>query len=168
MFSCDLNLRLTLLHASFQVFHARLNNDLVVVSQLEHARHRKIGHPLPPLPGEARPKSTILQESSMTQNVRLRNSVGNKQDLPEKPGSVSSASCSSTPLPGRKARPMSTGGRVESSIPETIHEFKESEREDNRSQLRLLMYIVGGREVGQVTVFKRPISMWKLDLTKTF
>ena len=34
------------------------------------------------------------------------------------------------------------------------------------SQLMLLMYIVGGREVGQVTVFKRPISIWKLDLTK--
>jgi hypothetical protein len=30
------------------------------------------------------------------------------------------------------------------------------------------MYIVGGREVGQVTVFKRPISMWRLDLTRTF
>ena len=107
----------------------------------------------------------------MTQNVRLRNSVGagvgSKQDLPDKPGSVS-ASCSSTPLPGRKARPVSTGGRVESSIPETIPEFKESDRDENRSQLRLLMYIVGGREVGQVTVFKRPISMWKLDLTKTF
>lgn len=38
----------------------------------------------------------------------------------------------------------------------------------NRNQLKLLMYIVGGREIGQVTLFKRPISMWKLDLTKTF
>ena len=39
---------------------------------------------------------------------------------------------------------------------------------NNRNQLKLLMYIVGGREIGQVTLFKRPISMWKLDLTKTF
>ena len=38
----------------------------------------------------------------------------------------------------------------------------------NRNQLKLLMYIVGGREIGQATLFKRPISMWKLDLTKTF
>ncbi len=37
-----------------------------------------------------------------------------------------------------------------------------------QQQLTLLMYIVGGREVGQVTVFKRPISVWRLDLTKTF
>ena len=38
----------------------------------------------------------------------------------------------------------------------------------NRNQLKLLMYIIGGREIGQATLFKRPISMWKLDLTKTF
>jgi hypothetical protein len=60
-------------------------------------------------------------------------------------------------------RPVSTGGRVESA---EMLEFKD--RDENRNQLQLLMYIVGGREVGQVTVFKRPISMWKLDLTRTF
>ena len=38
----------------------------------------------------------------------------------------------------------------------------------DNNQLMLLMYIIGGREVGQVTVFKRPISIWRLDLTKTF
>ena len=32
-------------------------------------------------------------------------------------------------------------------------------------QLIMDMYILGGREVGQVTVFKRPLSVWKLDLT---
>ena len=32
-------------------------------------------------------------------------------------------------------------------------------------QLIMDMYILGGREVGQVTVFKRPLSIWKLDLT---
>ncbi len=39
---------------------------------------------------------------------------------------------------------------------------------DGEQQLLLLMYVVGGREVGQVTVFRRPISVWRLDLTKTF
>lgn len=66
---------------------------------------------------------------------------------------------------GRKMRPVSTGGRVE-SIQSDLE--VEHDRDENRNQLQLLMYIVGGREVGQVTVFKRPISMWKLDLTRTF
>ena len=35
-----------------------------------------------------------------------------------------------------------------------------------QSELQLHMYIVGGREVGQVTVFRRPLSIWRLDLTK--
>ena len=35
-----------------------------------------------------------------------------------------------------------------------------------QGELLLLMYIVGGREVGQVTVFRRPLSVWKLDLTR--
>ena len=148
-----------------QDFHARLSNDLVELSQIRKNPNRKTGHPLPPLPGEVRPKSAIVLESSMTQNdasVRLRNN----KDFPDKTGILpkpSPLSCSSTPLPGRKMRPVSTGGRVESA---EMLEFKD--RDENRNQLQLLMYIVGGREVGQVTVFKRPISMWKLDLTRTF
>ena len=63
-------------------------------------------------------------------------------------------------------RPVSTAGRVESIVPD-LEEYKRAQ-DENRNQLQLLMYIVGGREVGQVTVFKRPISMWKLDLTRTF
>jgi hypothetical protein len=42
-----------------------------------------------------------------------------------------------------------------------------SQRPIIKNQLSLLMYVIGGR-VGQVTVFNRPISLWKLDLTKTF
>jgi hypothetical protein len=34
------------------------------------------------------------------------------------------------------------------------------------SELMLLMYVLGGREVGQVTVFRRPLSVWRLDLTR--
>jgi hypothetical protein len=33
-------------------------------------------------------------------------------------------------------------------------------------ELMLLMYVLGGREVGQVTVFRRPLSVWRLDLTR--
>ena len=109
------------------------------------------GQPLPPLPGEGRPKSAIVLESSMTQKdaaVRLRNNGPDKTGIFPKPSPLS---CSSTPLPGRKMRPVSTGGRVESA---EMVEFKD--RDENRNQLQLLMYIVGGREVGQVTVFKRP------------
>ena len=35
-----------------------------------------------------------------------------------------------------------------------------------QGELLILMYVLGGREVGQVTVFRRPLSLWKLDLTK--
>ena len=35
----------------------------------------------------------------------------------------------------------------------------------SEGQLIMDMYVLGGREVGQVTVFKRPLSVWKLDLT---
>ena len=38
---------------------------------------------------------------------------------------------------------------------------------NGKNQLSLMMYVIGGR-VGQVTVFNGPISLWKLDLTKTF
>ena len=40
-------------------------------------------------------------------------------------------------------------------------------RSGNKNQLSLMMYVIGGR-LGQVTVFNGPISIWKLDLTKTF
>ena len=39
--------------------------------------------------------------------------------------------------------------------------------DNGKNQLSLMMYVIGGR-VGQVTVFNGPISLWKLDLTKTF
>jgi hypothetical protein len=37
---------------------------------------------------------------------------------------------------------------------------------DVGGELMLLMYVLGGREVGQVTVFRRPLSVWRLDLTR--
>ncbi len=38
--------------------------------------------------------------------------------------------------------------------------------DDGGGELMLLMYVLGGREVGQVTVFRRPLSVWRLDLTR--
>ena len=86
-------------------------------------------------------------------------------------------------LPRRKPRPVSSGNvelssnKHYSSNPTSVtppprpsalndDEFEHS-KQGGKNQLSLLMYVIGGR-VGQVTVFNGPISLWKLDLTKTF
>ena len=74
---------------------------------------------------------------------------------------------------GRKARPRSAvvastklrEGREEPAKPRPLSTGPEQE-EQYPAQLRLLMYVVGGREVGQVTVFRRPLSIWRLELTR--
>ncbi|XP_040578095.1 uncharacterized protein [Lepeophtheirus salmonis] len=43
-----------------------------------------------------------------------------------------------------------------------------SDEQKGDNQLILLMYILGGLEIGHIPAFKRPLSMWKLDLTNTF
>ena len=64
----------------------------------------------------------------------------------------------------RKARPLSADmNRVAPSSPSSS-----SANCNDNNELLLLLFLIGGREVGQVTVFKRPISIWRLDLTKTF
>ena len=50
---------------------------------------------------------------------------------------------------------------------EVEHSKNSAKEQGRKNQLSLLMYVIGGR-VGQVTVFNGPISLWKLDLTKTF
>ena len=35
---------------------------------------------------------------------------------------------------------------------------------DTRVKQNLVMYVVGGREVGQINMFQRNISIWKLQL----
>jgi len=55
----------------------------------------------------------------------------------------------------RRQRPLSTG---EEDLPACNGFYP--------PQLRLLMYVIGGREVGQVTVFRRPLSIWRLELTR--
>ena len=37
-------------------------------------------------------------------------------------------------------------------------------REMTRVKENLVMYVVGGREVGQINMFQRNISIWKLQL----
>ncbi len=82
---------------------------------------------------------------------------------------------SSNGAAAKKPRPVSAVDAM-TTIPDAVDSpgaFKcnrggGSDYRDSEQQLLLLMYIVGGREVGQVTVFRRPISVWRLDLTKTF
>ena len=49
-----------------------------------------------------------------------------------------------------RARPMSDSDLVPREMP--------------RVQENLVMYVVGGREVGQINMFQRNISIWKLQL----
>ena len=71
----------------------------------------------------------------------------------------------------RKARPLSADmNRVapSSSSSATATSSSSNSNCNDNNELVLLLFLIGGREVGQVTVFKRPISIWRLDLTKTF
>jgi len=89
-------------------------------------------------------------------------------------------------LPSRKPRPVSTGtvqemlkkplppvssnkafSDDECQSPPMTERTEKKMMNSNKNQLNLLMYIIGGRQ-GQITVFNGPISLWKLDLTKTF
>ena len=83
-------------------------------------------------------------------------------------------------LPRRKPRPVSSGPLELSSMtnpsfqnPTSLSddEAEKSKQIQNggggKNSLSLLMFVLGGR-VGQVTVFNGPISLWKLDLNKTF
>ena len=83
-------------------------------------------------------------------------------------------------LPRRKPRPVSTGeiippksNHIKMPLSDDESSLKSSQvtscggQPNKQNQLSLMMYVIGGR-VGQVTVFNGPISLWKLDLTKTF
>jgi len=147
-FAAALNSPAESLISDYQDFHARLNHDLVEMNPSER------------LLSCQKPAVKITSFSQ----VKLRPKT--------------------TPvLPRRKPRPVSSGNvelssnKHYSSNPTSVtppprpsalsdDEFKHSEQ-GGKNQLSLLMYVIGGR-VGQVTVFNGPISLWKLDLTKTF
>ena len=89
------------------------------------------------------------------------------------PGHILSPGHTNHPPPSngaRKARPLSADmNRVApSSSSSTATSSTSNSNCNDNNELVLLLFLIGGREVGQVTVFKRPISIWRLDLTKTF
>ena len=131
-----------------------------------------------------KPSKTIHTPSMTPQLGRKmgQNSTSTKSSRPLSTGSLLSSNSSSTGLQNTS----SAMGTLRRRLPQQpIYEDRNLQAQDNalqpedrkfgnvqntanRNQLKLLMYIIGGREIGQATLFKRPISMWKLDLTKTF
>jgi len=112
----------------------------------------KAGHPLPPLPGETRPKSFAALESTSLIEPQACNGVRLRQNPSDKPP-AGLLSCTGTPIPGRKMRPLSADTRLEAPKHEAVyedHQINDIGGGENKNQLQLLMYIVGGREVGQV------------------
>lgn len=136
---------------------------------------------------QLRPKpSKTIHTPSMTpqlgRKIRLH-SNGYKSNRPLSTGSILSSNSSPTAVGSSSTNPgMATLRRRlpqqpiydAGTLPSRRNELNLAAKNisngqtTNRNQLKLLMYIVGGREIGQATLFKRPISMWKLDLTKTF
>ena len=131
-----------------------------------------------------KPSKTIHTPSMTPQLGRKmgQNNTSTKSSRPLSTGSLLSSNSSSTGLQNTS----SAMGTLRRRLPQQpIYEdrnlqshnndlqpedrrFGNVQNTANRNQLKLLMYIIGGREIGQATLFKRPISMWKLDLTKTF
>ena len=136
-------------------------------------------------PGElvqlrTKPSKTIHTPSMTPQPGRKFQVNGGRPNRPLSTGSISSAktfdsvfatnlSNSSANATSKRCLPDQPGnGKSQRNGGNLPKRYGNDGQPTNRNQLKLLMFIVGGREIGQVTVFKRPISMWKLDLTKTF
>ena len=99
-----------------------------------------------------RPKSEFFRKSCTDQTGSYATSSSSAGAANNRPLSCDIAAGSSTAAATRnKVVPTATAEQSASSWAE--------------GQLIMDMYILGGREVGQVTVFKRPLSVWKLDLT---
>lgn len=151
-FAAALNSPAESLISDYHDFHARLNHDLVDLNPL------------------------ISTQSCQKPSVKIT-SFGASVHLRPRTTPV---------LPRRKPRPVSSGPLELSSktileqqqpTPSALSDDESSSKKSagpsggpskqNKNQLSLLMYVLGGR-LGQVTVFNGPISLWKLDLTKTF
>ena len=152
-FAAALNSPAESLISDYHDFHARLHHDLVDLNPSQESLIQK-----PAV------KITSFNNASM---VRLRPKT--------------------TPVLPRRPRPMSSGlelgskanfASLKSNLSDDESVKNEKARPHNeaggeaatggrKNQLNLLMFVLGGR-VGQVTVFNGPISLWKLDLTKTF
>lgn len=141
------------LFSDYHEFHSRLNQDFVELDSL--GNHK------------------------CTNNLGQGKTV-NKRPLSSYESTTTESSISTVPI-RKHTRPLSVEiGRDNKVAPEmdanpvrnptssVVKKLPSQSQSQQGRQLVLMMYIVGGREVGQVTVFRRPISIWKLDLTKTF
>ena len=132
-----------------QDFHARLNHDLVELNPAS--------------------QSSLCQKPAVKitsfNNVKLRPKPMTTPILPRKPRPVSSGNVEmmSSCKPAQHPTTALSDDETSASTKGLLKEQSKS----TKNQLSLLMYVIGGR-VGQVTVFNGPISLWKLDLTKTF
>lgn len=152
------------LFSDFQDFHSRLNKDLSTF-ELDSFSSREASVRNGSQVGKQRPKSAFLNPGLRTSDEDL--------DTISTDSRVSSAT--TVPVTIKRQRPLSAEIRRPESQVSPVGSCDSMGRpvrppgmDPNHNQLNLLMYIIGGREVGQVTVFRRPISIWKLDLTKTF
>jgi len=154
-FAAALNSPADSLLADANEFGAKLCKDLVEMGPTTSSKRAVV-----------RPKSFVGLETegasdypSLPGVVRVRKGV---EDSTDGGGSHKQAK------PAKPARPVSA--EVSSLRSSRLqHEQKQQQQQhQQQQQLTLLMYVVGGRESGQSTVFRRPISVWRLDLTKTF
>ena len=141
--------------SDYHDFQARLNRDFVEPKPKKFSLRPRSAHFQP----------TILESLSSNHYYQSVDNEENEDLIPKSEKvEVPLRKKAMTPQLGRKSsagqRPLSTGSpKVQRrALPQ----------QPSEKQLKLFMYIVGGREVGQVTVFRRPVSMWRLDLTKTF
>ena len=138
-----------------QDFHARLNHDLV---EMKPSQSLLAGH-----------KSAVRITSFA--NVKMRPKPLTTPVLPSrKPRPVSSGTVQEMlkkPLPPVSANKAFSDDECQSPPLNADRTRQKMSMNSNKNQLNLLMYIIGGRQ-GQITVFNGPISLWKLDLTKTF
>ena len=145
------------LFSDYQEFHARLNQDFVELNNFPGDN----ANPPPPTsrsskPQQQRPKSAHVSETSEFSTTSIKSSSSSTRPSSAQPRPLSTVD-TSAPIRDNKVSPINDKPADRDSVDG-----------GDTTNLLLLMFVVGGREVGQVTVFRRPISLWKLDLTKTF
>merc|ERR1712223_683397 len=148
--------------SDYQDFHARLNHDLVEMNPSQSLLSCQ--KPAVKITSfnqvKLRPKTTPVLPRRKPRPVSSGNMELNSSTLSSNSKQNASDTSTTPPLP------------CALSDDEIDHSKKSnssttSSENGGKNQLSLLMYVIGGR-VGQVTVFNGPISLWKLDLTKTF
>ena len=166
-----------------QDFHARLHQDFVELRSVPN-KGASVASPAG-TPGDLPSRNNSTSSASSFSNGKMSGSgKGTRPKSAYINGAIDASSDDLksptgdkvTPVGGaRKPRPVSAEIHRDNRV-SPIQSIASSSSDSNtassggsyNNQLMLLMYIIGGREVGQVTVFKRPISIWRLDLTKTF